>query len=731
MMEYLNWSVGYTKDPGKLPEEMYPAVVPGAVQADYARAKELPPVQFGNNFMDYAWMEDLYWLYQAELDFSLAADQAAALVFKGIDYRYEIRIDGEVLKAGEGMFTPVEVDVSGYAGKAHTLQVLLFPVPKDPTGKADTRDEARRSCKPAACYGWDWHPRLISSGIWDEAGLVIRNRKHIKTLDASYILSEDLRSCRVDVRLEVSGDCTVVTRILDGDQVVTEGTGTALSLTLTDPKLWYPVGYGAQPLYTLEACVLTEDGLVLDTRTRKLGLRRSRMVMNEGSWREPSKFPKGRSDAPATLEINGRRIFAKGSNWVNMELYPGEATREKYEVLLKQVKECNMNILRIWGGGYVNKEAFFELCDEMGIMVWQEFPLACNEYPNEDSYLSVLEQEATSVIRRLRTHPCVVLWCGGNELFNSWSRMTEQHHALRLLDKVCYTEDRFTPYLMTSPLNGMAHGHYKNYDETNKEEFISVVIKSNNTAYTEFGAPGAADPDYIRKYCPARDYADRNGDNPVWKAHHAYGAWLGDTWLRGPEADYYFGGYRDTEDLCHKTRFIQAMCYRSLFEEMRKQWPHCSMALNWCFNEPWPCFANNSLVSWPAEVRPAYYAVQAALRPALASLRTERHLWKAGEVFSAEVWLLNDSIEALEDLTVEVSYSIGDGPVVFWGSLRKDRLDAQTNAKCGAVSFLLDADKPCKFTVSLKVPGHPQMDSDYTYLCRPAKVINTAGILNI
>jgi beta-mannosidase len=478
--------------------------------------------------------------------------------------------------------------------------------------------------------------------------------------------------------------------------------------------------------------LLDENGQILDSKTRKIGLRRSRMVMNEGSWRLPNKFPKSRSDAPATLEINGRRIFAKGSNWVNARLYPGSVTEQDYRQLLQLVRDGNMNILRIWGGGFVNHEAFFDLCDEMGIMVWQEFPLACNEYPDDDAYLKVLEQEATSIVRRLRTHPSVVLWCGGNELFNNWSRMTDQHHALRLLDRVCYTEDRFTPFIMTSPLNGMAHGPYINYDPNLKSEYISVFVDSQNTAYTEFGSPGAAAAEYIKQYMSEEDFRDCQPDNPVWKAHHAFDSgFYKDTWLRQTEADYYFGGWDGVEDLCAKTQFIQTMCYRSYFEEMRKQWPHCSMALNWCFNEPWPCFANNSLVSYPVQPKSAYYAVQAALRPQLASLRIDRHLWRNGEEFEAQVWLLSDALEALTDLTVEVSYEVDGKQPVIWGSLHLPELAAQQSRKCGSISFPLPGDNAYKFKVILKVQGHPEMDSEYTYLCRPRQVVNTKGMLNV
>ena len=140
------------------------------------------------------------------------------------------------------------------------------------------------------------------------------------------------------------------------------------------------------------------------------------------------------SVAPAQIELNGRKIFAKGSNWVNPEIFPGTITEKRYEELLSLALQAHFNMLRSWGGGIINKDAFFELCDRMGILVWQEFPLACNCYPDTSRYLKVLEQEATSIIRRLRKHACLAIWCGGNELFNNWSGMTSQSLPLRLLE---------------------------------------------------------------------------------------------------------------------------------------------------------------------------------------------------------------------------------------------------------------------------------------------------------
>lgn len=725
---YLNWTVGYTKDPAAAPEEFYPAQVPGAVQMDYARAHNWPSPVEGVNFKAYKWMEDVYWLYRAPLEFEAGEDEIATLRFKGIDYRYQIRVEDCILAEDEGMFSWIDCDVSGLNGK--TLEVLIWPSPKD--DDSDTRTQARRSCKAAACYTWDWHPRLVTAGIWDEAVLRIQKRQSIRTLDVSYTLSPERDVCTLRATAVVNKDCAVTLKLLDGDESVAEAAGNSIDgkvefvLTVKDPKLWYPVGYGDQHRY--EVVAETAE----DRCSRKVGFRRSRLVMNEGSWDEPARFPKTRSDAPATLEINGRRIFAKGSNWVNAQIFPGEMTEAHYDSLLTKVKDANMNILRIWGGGFINKESFFDLCDEKGIMIWEEFPLACNEYPDDPAYLAVLEKEATNIVRRLRTHPCVVLWCGGNELFNNWSGMTEQHHALRLLDSICYREDRDTPFNMTSPLNGMAHGHYHNYDDEFDLEAITMFRQSHNTAYTEFGAPGAAAPEYIKRFISPEDYQDCNPDNEIWLEHHAFKAWQEGSWLRVPEVDYYFGGYVDVDDLCRKTQFLQTMSYKSNFEEMRKQWPHCAMALNWCLNEPWPTFANNSLISWPDEVRPSYYAVQSALRPRLASLRIDKHLCWAGETFQAGVWVLNDSVEKLEPCEISLYYALEDGPETLAGKLYCPVTAAQSNTECGGMAFAIPEGFSGLIHIRLAVTGKPDMDSEYTYPCRSRAVtVETVKRLNM
>lgn len=728
-----SFKVGFTSDKNIIPEKFIDAKVPGAIQLDFQRAENLPDYRFGVNFKDYKWMEDVFAVYESKLNINLKENEKAELIFKGIDYKYEISIDGKLLLAEEGMFREIKLDITEFCSKEATLKVLLYPIPKDDI--SDTRTQVRRSCKSAAAYTWDWHPRLVSTGIWDECFINIYENAYIKDFDVFYKLNESFDKCFITSLINLSDKSKIKLSLIYSGEVIKEIVSGAdknhkIEFSIDNPKLWYPHNIGPQNLYKLKAEVLDESENTASIKERNIGFKRSKLIMNEHAWDEPSQFPKSRSDAPATLEINGQRIFAKGSNLVNMEIFPSEMNEEKYEKLVKLAKEANMNIFRIWGGGFINKESFFDICDREGMMIWEEFPLACNEYPDDEDYLKVLEKEAVAIVRRLRTHPSVVLWCGGNELFNNWSKMTDQHHALRLLDSVCYKEDRFTPFIMTSPLNGMAHGHYLNYDEKTGREFITDLCNSYNTAYTEFGSPSGADVSFIKKYISDGDFKDLRSDNEAWREHHAFGAWEEASWLRIPEAEYYFGGYKDTEDLMEKTLFLQKICYKSLFEEMRKQWPHCSMALNWCFNEPWPCFANNSLVSYPDIVKPSYFAVKDALRPTLCSLRVKKHLYKGGENFTAEVWLLNDSLNSIESQEIEAYYSL-DGKEIKLCTFISPEIKAQENANCGSISFMIPENYTGEINISLKAKGNCEFDSNYTYLAKSENYKVNKNVLNI
>ncbi len=722
----LSWTLSHTPNISTPSRHRVPASVPGDVQLDYARAEGYAPYYYGLGFRQFDWMEDEYFIYESELHFECSARERAFLCFEGINYAYEILLDGRSVCRGEGMFTPVEIDITGYSGKAVPLQVVLDPIPK--CCEERTRDQARESCKPASSYGWDWHPRLVPTGLWGEAYIKTVPLGAPLRIEAAYTLSEALDRVDICAELYLCGECEAVVELIDprGDICAStakfiDGCG-SVTLSLDNPELWYPRGYGEQPIYTF--CVRSGG----ECAERRLGFRRSRLVRNAD---DALRFERGGAansalPAPATIEINGVRIFAKGSNWVNTEIFPSMITDSRYDELLQLAYDANMNILRMWGGQFINREHFYGRCDELGIMIWQEFMLSCNCHPDNDRYLSVLEQEALTIIKRLRTHPCLAFWCGGNELFNSWSGLSEQSLPLRLLSKLCYENDRHTPFNMTSPLHGMAHGTYmkviladresEEAEQEGAEEFIEQVKREDYTAFTEFGCNGGATPEYIKKYImDESDYNDCSSSNEVWRAHHAFGAFGTPCWLGKGEVGYYFGSWRDVDDLMEKTLFLQALTYKSMFEEMRRRWPYCSMALNWDFNEPWPCAAGNSLINWPAEPKPCYFAVAEALRPRMLSLEAQRNRYLTGEMLTGTVWMLNDSAAAQDSISAEIYLVDGDKKTLL---ARVDIPAAapRQNSRGDSFSFRVDEGLPERFSITVESQACPVLNSIYDFV---------------
>ena len=621
----------------------FPATVPGNIQEDYGKANGFPDVNWADTCKLYEPLEDDGWLYRTEVCCEAAAGERVFFVTKGIEYEYEIRMGGKTLVHHEGMFSQVEVDITEALKEDKTLEIYIYPHPKR-EGADVCRDQADQCCKPAVEYNWDWHPRLLVSGLWNDTYIETRGADYITNCEVTYELDKDLSGATV--YFDVDADAVFELYDPDGNRIYQ---GKEKQLRLDSVQLWWCTGHGEQKLYRWRAFTATDE------KTGRIGFRRVKLVMHENAWEEPSRFPKSRSTPPITVELNGRRIFVKGSNWVHPELFNGHICREIYETQLRLVKDANMNILRCWGGAVVNKEPFFELCDELGILVWQEFPLACNNYKGSRRYLKVLEQEATAIIKRLRSHACLTLWCGGNELFNAWSKMTDQSFALRLLNKLCYELDWNTPFIPAAPVMGMGHGHYTFLDMVTGQTAFDIFRESSCTAYSEFGVASIAEMDVIREAIP-EELLQCPSPNSPWATHKGYGSWNQageDSWLCMQAMDIIFGKQNCMEDYIDKSNWLQSEGLKAIFEEARRQQPVCSMALNWCINEPWINIAGPTIMSYPSRPKKAYYAVKDALRDVMPSARIPTFTWYGGDLFNAELWMLNDSPAEASD-TVEV-----------------------------------------------------------------------------
>lgn len=642
MRRRLEWTL--TPDASAPGSRTVPAQVPGNVQIDWARAEGWDERWWhADEFRRYRWMEDVGWTYRAELPEGKWVFHASSL-----DYSGAIRVDGVELARFEGANTPVRFVLP----PGRSLEIAFDPAPTLPDDRQQ-RKLNRRTTKPGVFYGWDFAPRLVPLGIADELWLEPAESAH--TVEWQCRILPDLSGeieARLEFNLPLAEDLAlqatlygpegeIELHLAGPEQVLTAGSREAtLSLFIPRPELWWPNGEGPQNLYRLE---LDAGGV---QHVRKFGFRTIRLVPYKGSWNRDLGWPKTQNDPPITLEVNGRRIFGQGANWVPPSMFPGTDDAETYRPLLEAAKASHFNLLRIWGGGGAPKEAFFDLCDELGLLVWQEFPLACAQYSDDGDYLALLAREAEAIVRRLRSRASLAIWCGGNELFNSWSRNTEQSLAIRKLNAVCLDLDPATPFLMTSPVMAMGHGNYTFRDEHGREPH-QVFAQAENTAYTEFGCGGPPDAGAIRAILPDSElWPPREGTG--WQWHNGLKAWDGNpgSWLCPDILRHYFGEPRDLEELVAQGQLLQTEGMRFIYEEARRQQPRCSIALAWCFNEPWPTAANNSLVAWPCQPKPALEAVRDALTPVMASLRAPRFAWSPGESFTFQLFAHNATGEA-------------------------------------------------------------------------------------
>lgn len=641
------WGYVVTNDNNSITDK-FPAKVPGNIQMDIAEYKGwLKDLQYSTNAKKLEQYRNCFWKYETLLEFNKDGDDKVYFIAEGIDYEFDIVLNSVKIWHQEGMYTPVEIDLTDKAKSGDKLEVIIYPHPTAPNSVPNSREEARMSCKPPVTYGWDWNPHLLISGIWKPAYIETRKSDYIEKCEVFYELDLDKKTA--NVHFDVACLDKVLCTISDAENNVIY-CGNATDCIINDVKLWWCNGQGEPYLYNWS--VKSKSYTIFG----KIGFRTVKLVKNIGTLGEPDGFPKSRYSAPITIELNGRRIFAKGSNWVNPELFFGAVTSERYSELISLAKEANMNILRVWGGAGICKDEFYEECDRQGIMVWQEFMLACNNYEGTEKYLTVLEQEAKSIIINLRKYTSIVMWCGGNELFNGWSGMDDQSLPLRLLNSLCYQLDPKTPFLMTSPLTGMAHGGYSFRHE--EKDVFQLFNNSHFTAYTEFGVPSITDEESLRKIIPKKELYPINKTDS-WVYHNGFEAWGQEAWCFLNTLEYYFGQANSLKECCDNSEWLQCIGYQAIFEEARRQWPYCSMALNWCYNEPWINAANNCLITYPSKLKKAYFAVKKSLRSQIPTARISKFDWNSGEIFRAEIWYMNDSAESTND-EVEVSIIVGD-----------------------------------------------------------------------
>jgi beta-mannosidase len=656
------WRKVWEQEPPEAPSRRIPAVVPGHAQTALLRGGLLPSPYYGLDSRLWEWTSERDWVY--ERTFSLPTDgqqlpgQRCRLRFEGIDDAAHVFLNGRHVGDHQGQFVPAEWDVTGLLdpGEENRLLVVAERAP-EVQGQIGWTSRERR-WKSRFAYGWDWCTRLPPVGLWDSVSLVLTGPAWFRSVSIHPNLSIDRTEAALSIVSEFASEgdipAVIVAEItLDGlpvadveDPITLHPSDTVLVQSLTIPRvqLWWPNGCGRQPLYELKLSLLDRGGRLLDQRVVEFGVRDVQAVPCEGA--SPDSLPYG-------LTVNGRRVWIKGWNWVPVDQLYGQDLEERYERLLRLAKDAHVNLLRVWGGGLLEKEAFYRLCDRCGIMVWQEFPLSSsgidNTPPSDPAYLDYIRTQAETMLPRRRNHPSLVLWCGGNELTgDDLQPLGSDHPALAELRAAVEAEDPQRLWLPTSPAGpcfaadparkGSLHDVHGPWHWLGLRDHPAFYNGIDPLLHSEFGCEGTAGRPALEAVFegspPLPDTAD-----PVWM-HHG-GAW----WLRPEPVEAAFGTLKDVPTFVRASQLLQAMGLQYAVEANRRRKWRCAGTLPWQFNEPWPNAICTNTVDYSGRPKPAYYAVKRAYRPFHVSASFRTFSWSGEARFEADIWLHNSGAQ--------------------------------------------------------------------------------------
>jgi beta-mannosidase len=671
---------------GQATEEGWlPAKVPGDVHLDLLANKKIEDPFFRDNESKLQWIEKASWEYRSTFDVaaSMLTRKNVDLVFDGLDAACDVYLNGvEVLKASNSFRAwRVAAKANLHAGK--NVLRIVFPSPitaaqevaaGDPFRLRSKTEDKTYIRKPAYEYGWDWGPRFVTSGIWRPARLEGWDKVRIADFAIRQRdVSRDVAHLDAEVEVEVTaaGAAQVKVSYLDGGKPVTISRSVAvhagrnvidLPVEIRQPKLWYPAGYGDQPLYEFTAVVSTgATAPAAESRKVKVGLRSIVLDRHLDQW--------GRS---FQLVVNGIPVFAKGADVIPFDSFPNRVTTADYRRILESARDANMNTIRHWGGGYYETDEFYQICDELGIMVWQDFMFGNDWQPGTYAFKLDIEAEAETQVRRLRNHPSIVLWCGNNETeaaFN-WAPRPTLPPDVRLLiwqdyltefsgilPRVVARLNAETPYWPSSPsadyepLTATFHsGDDHIWDVWHGRVPFTTYEAHHSRFVTEYGFQSFPEMRTVESFTQPED---RTGIfTPVMLAHQKNNE--GNSIIH----DYLARDYPEPKDFAsflYVSQVLQAEGIKIGAEHFRRSRPDTMGSIFWQLNDCWPV-ASWSSIDYYGRWKALQYYARRFYAPILVSPHVEDG--------SVKVYVVSDKTSATQ-ATLRVRLMDFDGEVLL------------------------------------------------------------------
>jgi len=674
-----------------------PATVPGCVHTDLLAAGEIEDPFHRDNEERVQWIGEADWIYERTFEVGdLSAAARVLLRCEGLDTLATVSVNDVELGHADNMYRVWEFDVRPALQPGRNRIAIRFDSAarhiaeknalRKLTGWISRREPAGRAWlrKEPCNFGWDWGPVLVTAGIWRSIGLVAFDTARLADVE---IVQEHVKPGVVDLDIAVTAEVLDSTAPLEALVRVGYKGGVVASsrvklangaararLAIKNPQLWWPNGMGEQPLYEVSV-ELCRGRAAIDQTMRRIGLRTLRLDRHADEWGESFQFV-----------VNGVPFFAKGANWIPADAFVTRMTRVEYARLIKAAAVANMNMLRCWGGGIYENDAFYDLCDEYGLCVWQDFMFACSVYPAfDEAWMANVKVEAEQNVRRLRHHASLALWCGNNELEQGlvgdvWDekRMSWEDYGKlfdALLPEVVKRLDPHRDYWPCSP-HTPPPGDRKDFnDPTRGDGHLWSVWHGRQpfewyrTAYhrfcSEFGFQSFTEPRMTATFTAPED---RNVTSYVMEHHQRSG--IGNTVIMQYLLDWYRmpSGFENTLWL---SQIQQGMSIKYAVEHWRRNRPRCMGALYWQLNDCWPV-ASWASIDYAGRWKALHYMARRFYAPVLVSGLEN------AEEGTVEIHLANDNLRPFRG-AIQWRVTQVDGTLLREGA-KKVRADANGSA---------------------------------------------------
>ncbi|MFQ5770435.1 MAG: glycoside hydrolase family 2 protein, partial [bacterium] len=521
---------GESPELSSFPDNAYPigkwlkAHVPGTVHTDLIENSIIEDPFHRNNELNVQWVDQVNWIYRKEFEVTddFLNNPTIYLIAEGLDTIATIFINNQMVAQIQNMHIEHRLDVKQLLVKGNNEIRIHFDSAivhakqlEDRFGVLSHTHESYRLYVRKAQYsfGWDWGPKLATCGIWKSIYLAAVENTQISDVFVESKLNDSFSTAYLDVQIQLERNieikdevCVVVHLNGTKKEVKVSEDFISVPFEITDPELWWPAGYGEQKLYNLKVEVFL-NGRKQDERLLKFAIRKVELIQEKDQWGHSFYF-----------KINNTPIFCKGANWIPADSFIPRVTNEKYRELLQLAREANMNMIRIWGGGIYEQNIFYELCDELGFLVWQDFMFACGAYPEYPEFKENVSQEIESIVKRLRNHPSIVIWCGNNENEWIWQRSTGESYKKmpgynlfhELIPEICHKLDPSRPYWPSTPFGGEhpnspEQGNRHQWDIWSGWQDFSTVVEDNGRFISEFGFQAPASLSTWEKFTVPED----------------------------------------------------------------------------------------------------------------------------------------------------------------------------------------------------------------------------------